>query len=234
MKKGLALLSMLFVMTLVVFPTGCNKDVETKDFDFKDFNEINISSAYKVEIIKDDIYSISITTDSDKLEYIEVTKVNNKLSIGIESHSTPINFNTLEAKITLPDINILNISGAVKAEMKGFSFNHDFQAIVSGASNLSGELEAGNVNFNIDGASTLQLSGSGEDIIANFSGASTINLSGFSLNNADIVMSSASDATIKLNGTLDANLSGASKLTYKGNPSLGNINTSSSSTISKG
>jgi len=35
MKKGLALLSMLFVMTLVVFPTGCNKDVETKDFDFK-------------------------------------------------------------------------------------------------------------------------------------------------------------------------------------------------------
>lgn len=105
---------------------------------------------------------------------------------------------------------------------------------MSGASNLNGEMDTGDVQFVIDGTSSLNLSGSGNNMLADIYGASNINLSGFHVNNVTIFMSSASNATIKLDGILNASLSGASKLVYKGNPSLGTISTSGSSTISEG
>jgi len=50
---------------------------------------------------------------------------------------------------------------------------------------------------------------------------------------AEINLSGASDATINASGRLDGDLSGASKLSYVGNPTLGSINTSGGSTISQ-
>jgi hypothetical protein len=58
-------------------------------------------------------------------------------------------------------------------------------------------------------------------------------LAGFTVNNADVSLSGASNGTVNLSGKLDANLSGASKLEYIGEPTMGAINTSGASTISK-
>ena len=53
------------------------------------------------------------------------------------------------------------------------------------------------------------------------------------VNNADVRLSGATSGTVNLNGRLDADLSGASKLSYLGEPTMGNINTSGASTLSK-
>jgi len=68
---------------------------------------------------------------------------------------------------------------------------------------------------------------------ADVSGASRFNLGGFMVNNADVTFSGASNGTVNLSGKLDANLSGASKLSYIGEPTMGNVNTSGASTLSK-
>jgi len=233
-KRNMTLFSVFLILATMVFSIGCSKDVVTLSYPFVDFNDINISSAYKVEITKADSFSITITTDSDKIDFLEVTQVSNRLSVGIVSHSPLIDFDTLEAKIALPDIFNITLLGAIKAELRGFNFNHSFRANLSGASNFSGEMETGDVQFVVDGASRLKLSGSGNNMLADIYGASSVNLSDFTVSNATIFMSSASNATVNLDGILNANLSGASKLVYKGNPSLGAISTSESSTISGG
>ena len=48
-----------------------------------------------------------------------------------------------------------------------------------------------------------------------------------------IGLSGASDGTVNLTGTLDADVSGASKLRYYGNPTMGDIETSGASSIKK-
>jgi hypothetical protein len=83
-------------------------------------------------------------------------------------------------------------------------------------------------------ASTVNLKGIADDILADVSGASIINLSDFKVNNANVFLSGASNGTVKLDGNLNASLSGASKLIYKGNPTFGIMNTSGGSTINKG
>jgi hypothetical protein len=77
------------------------------------------------------------------------------------------------------------------------------------------------------------LEGSADDMVADISGASSFKLDDFIVNNADIDFSGASSGTVNLNGRLDANLSGASRLWYIGEPTSTDINTSGGSTVSK-
>jgi len=139
----------------------------------------------------------------------------------------------LRASVTLPQLHGLTASGASRGTVSNFSSNEDLDITVSGASRVTGDVTAGNVEFGISGASTIQLEGSANDIDANVSGASHFNLEAFTVNNADVNFSGASSGTVNLNGRLDANLSGASRLWYIGEPTMGDINTSGASTISK-
>jgi hypothetical protein len=70
-------------------------------------------------------------------------------------------------------------------------------------------------------------------MVADVSGASRLNLGDFKVNDADVTLSGASSGTVNTGGRLDANLSGASKLSYIGEPTVGDINTSGASTLSK-
>ena len=103
----------------------------------------------------------------------------------------------------------------------------------SGASQITGDLSAADVNIDLSGASSVQLEGSGDDAVIKASGASSAKLAGFEVNNVDVNLSGASSGTINMDGRLDADLSGASSLSYIGEPTMGNINTSGASTLSK-
>ena len=56
---------------------------------------------------------------------------------------------------------------------------------------------------------------------------------GFPVHNADVKLSGASQATVNLDGRLDADLSGASHLEYIGEPTMGVMTTSGASTVSR-
>jgi len=77
------------------------------------------------------------------------------------------------------------------------------------------------------------LEGSANDVVVEADGASRVKLAGFTVNNADVSLGGASNGTVNLSGKLDADLSGASKLEYMGEPRMGTINTSGASTLSK-
>jgi hypothetical protein len=69
-------------------------------------------------------------------------------------------------------------------------------------------------------------------MVADVSGASSLKLDDFTVGNANVDFSGASSGTINLDGRLDADLSGASRLWYIGEPTMGTIDTSGASTIS--
>ena len=55
----------------------------------------------------------------------------------------------------------------------------------------------------------------------------------FPVTNGDLSVSGASQATVNLDGTLDAMVSGASTVYYIGEPTMGDIHVSGESTINK-
>lgn len=225
------------VCTLVILrgwlgPLVGSGELESEGYAFTGFTEVEISSAFQFEIEQSRSYSINITADDNVIDHVQVSKEGHTLKIRIRPvlHLGPM---TLRASVTMPQIHGLTVSGASRGTVRGFNTTEDTNVTVSGASRLTGNLTAGNIEFDISGASTAQLDGSANDIDANVSGASQLNLENFTVNNADVNFSGASSGTVNLDGRLDANLSGASRLWYIGEPTMGDINTSSASTISK-
>jgi len=207
-------------------------NLETEEYAFTNFTEVEISSAFEFEIEQSSSYSINVTADDNVIDYVRVSQDGQtlKISLGRVIWLGPV---TLRASVTMPQLRELTVSGASRGTVSGFSSTEDLDITVSGASRLTGDITAGNVEFGISGASTIQMEGSANDIDANVSGASRLNLDDFTVNNADVNFSGASSGTVNLNGRLDANLSGASRLWYIGEPTMGDINTSGASTISK-
>jgi len=207
-------------------------NVETKEYTFSDFNKVEISSAFEFEISQSGSYSVSITADDNIIDKVEVTKAGTTLKIDLKTipRLGPV---TLKAEVTMPKLRGLAVSGASRGTVSDFSSTENLDINVSGASKVTGDITAGDADFEVSGASTVQLEGLANNMAANVSGASRFNLGGLMVDNANVTFSGASNGTINLSGKLDAKLSGASKLSYIGEPTMGNINTSGASTISK-
>jgi hypothetical protein len=222
-------------------------NLTTEDYAFTDFTKVEVGSAFEFEIKQSSSYSINVTADDNVIDYVAVWRDGQTLHIsltrplrigavtlrigpGIFPILGPV---TLRASVTLPQLNGLTASGASHGTISDFSSTEDLDITVSGASIVTGDIVAGNVEFGISGGSTIQLEGSANDIDANVSGASHFNLDAFIVNNADVNFSGTSSGTVNLNGRLDANLSGASTLWYIGEPTSTDINTSGGSTASK-
>jgi len=227
MKKLIAAALVVIILALGLL-AGCGT-VRTQTYNFTDFTRVEVGYAFQVEVIQSDSYSISITASEDLFNFIQVTKEGDTLKIGLTQYVK----GTKKAEITMPDLRAINLSGATKGTIKGFSSSDDFYLDLSGASSLNGDLTAGDVDFDVSGASTLKLDGSAQDMVVNASGDGHVKLAGFSVRNADVTLSGASNGTVNLDGRLDADLSGASHLKYVGEPTLGDVDISGSSTISK-
>jgi len=227
-------------------------DVVTRELDITDFANVEVSHAFRVEITRSDTYSVAITANEKLFDYIDAVKSGDTLKIGMKPHLSIRGSITLEAKIAMPVLKKLRLSGASKGTAKGFSSQEDFDLHLSGASTLDIDIEAGKTKLETTGASKLngemklddadialsgasraELKGSANNVNLNASGASRLDLADFPLNDAEVYLSGASRATVNAKGNLDINLSGASRLEYAGNPTIRDIKVSGASKIKK-
>jgi len=259
MKKAVVPVILTAVLIAAAIFSGCSEtasgEVITETKDFSDFNYVDTGSAFEVEITRSDSYSVIISADESLFDYIEVSKIGATLKIYLNPRHIFTDFTlgakTLKAKITMPALYGLNLSGASKATITGFKSSKDFNLNVSGASSVdiddievgdiefevsgaskvSGSVNASDVRFEVSGASEVDLEGSADNIMLKASGASKVNLADFPLSNANAKLSGASETTLDVKGRLDAVLSDASRLYFQGNPTMGNISVTGASTI---
>jgi hypothetical protein len=124
------------------------------------------------------------------------------------------------------------LSGASELELIDLKTN-DAGFNLSGASDLRGGLTAAGADFVLSGASSVRLNGTADDLAVNASGASDITLSDFTVHNADIDLSGASECRVNADSELGIKLSGGSKLVYYGNPSIKSMDITSGSEVTK-
>ena len=208
-------------------------NLKTEEMEFTDFTAVEVGWAFEVSITHSSSYSVIITADEKIFDHIEVTRNESKLVIGLDS-SVIADGLFRKAEITMPELDELGLSGATRGTVEGFSTSNPFTLSLSGASSLQmTNMNVGDADIEVSGASTLSAIGTANDLVSLVSGASDMDLSDFPVNNAEVNINGASQATINVEGRLDAEVSGASSLQYLGDPTLGDINTSGGSTINK-
>jgi len=204
---AVALATMIYFWVIPVEPI-------TEELEYSHFINVDVSSAFHVVIIQDTEYRVIISADERIFDKINVTKTGNTLSIRTGPNT--ITASAPKATIRMPNLDRLVLSGASIGTVQGFSSSNSFSIELSGASSLKIEdTHVGDFEAKISGASTLTGEGSANNLI------SIVSLS----------LSGASQITVNLEGTLDAIVSGASTLYYIGEPTMGNIDISDTSTI---
>lgn len=241
-KKALSsLLILIIVSAVVIVAVGAVAvyfwlspgELISEEMQFSDFIAVDVSSAFEVEITQSSSYSILITADEKIFDNIEVTKTGNILSIGVEP-GIVISLSSLKAEITMPNLVELALSGASRGTIEGFSSSESFVVGLSGASRLDmQDINVGDIEVELSGASTLIAEGSGGNLVSIVSGASRLDLTDFPIDNSDLSISGASQVTVNLVGTLNAVVGGASTLYYIGEPTMGDIDISGDSSIDK-
>jgi hypothetical protein len=257
-REGLTAAFSLALITAVLL-TGCVSPfitktagpIITRDYDYTDFTSIEIGHAFNLEVTRADTYSISIDAGESVFDHIDVSKVGNKLKIDMDNMFFSFTRSPL-VKITMPELQGLEMSGAVKGEVSGFRSSHDFELLLSGASDLDMDMEAGNFNCDLSGASRvdgklkaantdivlsgaskIEMDGSGGNILLEASGASKAYLGKFTVTDATIELSGASETKLDITGKLGVSLSGVSTLEYSGNPTIGDTDISGGSSMDK-
>lgn len=225
-------------------------DVVTRELEITDFSKVEVSNAFRVEITQSDTYGVAITANEGIFDHIDAVKSGDTLKLGMKPHLRIRGSITLEAKITMPVLKYLKLSGASRGTAKGFSSQEDFGLNLSGASVLDMGIEAGKTNLELSGASKItgnvklgdadmtlsgasraELEGSANNVTLKANGASRLEMGGLTINDTDVHASGASRITVNTNGNLNIDLSGASKLEYAGNPTIRNIKVSGASKI---
>jgi hypothetical protein len=204
--------------------TGCERvristesgTLTTRDYDITGFTAVDVSSAFDVVITPSSTYSVTVTAGENMFDDIKVEKQGDTLRIFVEGLHIPFGGRTLEAKITMPELRGLELSGATEGTVTGFKSAANFNAEISGASSLNIDIETGNADFNISGASevTGRLKSAGTDMTVSGAAQTDMEIDTGSFK-GEISGAGEVNGTLKSTAT-DINLTGASDVELTG------------------
>lgn len=201
-----------------------------KEFNETDFDRLEIGDALHIDVEQGNFFEISVRGDRRNVNDLEVLKEGSTLIVRFDEwenrrHETYIT-------ITMPTVAGANFSGATNSRISGFDDLTKFDLYLSGASVSQIDMVAGEFKTVISGASVLNLRGSAGALDAEISGASVLKGFNFPVVSADVVATGASHGSVTVADDLHAVASGASSITYRGNPTV-TSDVSGSSSVNK-
>jgi hypothetical protein len=183
--------------------------IKTEARELPKFSAIDFGGAIEMEITAQKDQKVEIETDDNLLPLITTEVKGDTLYI---SSQQKINWhNPVKVRISVQDLNSLNVSGASKVNAVNLK-SDNFKLDVSGASKIKLEGEAGSFN-------------------AEASGASRVEADNLKTAKASASASGASKIFVFASDSVDADASGASNVTYSGNPKNVKKNASGASSV---
>lgn len=226
------LLSIMLVSCVsndILEPSG---SFEKKSRTVLEFTKLEISDAIEVEITQADSCSLQLETYTNYHPYI-YTEVSGSTLRIYTSSSVDLNGSKIKVYLTCKELSQIKASGATKTLFLNKIIGEQLNVFLSGASELKGEVNLKNLKLDISGASYINFAGSTTDLNIESSGASRTYLYSLIAENAVLDLSGASVAEVNTTKTLNVSASDASKVYYKGNPTISKSELTGASTLQK-
>ncbi|MCF0070316.1 DUF2807 domain-containing protein [Dyadobacter sp. CY261] len=190
----------------------------TRTYDFRNFDELEVSDAIRVNVIAGSSFSVEATGERNDLDDLNIFVQDGKLTARYNNSWRKRQ--RMDIDITMPDLTGVDFSGAVNATIDDFENLPSIEIDLSGASQCDFEGSGTNLKFDINGASQLNLFGKMKYLDGETSGASQLNAFDLQTEESDLEVSGASNAKIWITRLLKVKASGASTVRYRGNPKV--------------
>ena len=179
----------------------------TVTFDFVDFTEISVVSVFNVTVTQSPDFLVEVTIDQDAVDRVDVTQAGSRLTIGLLPGND--NIETIEAVVTLPVLNSIDLDGVVSATVNDFN-QSQMTTNIAGVSQLRGDsLTINELTASVAGVSRLSL----------------VNIDPIGSANIDVGGVSEAILNMGVGSALAGSLTGTSKLSYYGTNVMVNVMT---------
>lgn len=171
-------------------------DLETRQFDLAEFDEISIGGAFEVEVRFGDKQRVGVTIDDNLWDNLELKVKGGRLIVDWEERCQPDDDCRLE--LVVSSLQAMSISGAAEVDIAGFQ-GQDFE-------------------FRLSGAAELEMDGDVDQLDIQVSGAGEIDTRDLQARRVKVRISGAGNANITATESLDAKVSGVGNISYWGDP----------------
>jgi hypothetical protein len=179
--------------------TGSGK-VVTESRSVSGFNSLVVNGAGKVFIDRTGTESLAITTDDNMLPYIVTQVRDGKLTIEFKSNVVPNSLTDLTFRLTVKDLQAIEVNGAVALEGKG--------------------IEASQMAVNVSGAGAVKLDGKVDQLTVTISGSGAHNSENMECKRATVTNNGVGTAVVRVSDELNATINGVGFIEYIGSPKV--------------
>lgn len=206
----------------------------TKDgrsFEFEDFTEINVSSAFRVKVYKDDDFDVRLSGKRGDLDNVVMKQVDGELSIRYEDgdDSWRNRSKDITISIYLPELTYFKASGETNGYIEDFQ-NDELRLILSGDTDFKADINIKSLKIDLSGSSELELLGDADSLEVELSGVSKLNSTEMDAEYVTLDGRGESYAKVYADNKLKVNTSGNCRVYYRGT-SDAEIVSESSSTV---
>ncbi len=237
MKKTFLILSLLVNLVVTAQDKLFMNDPHIAKREAGNFNSIVVRGPFKVYFSEGKDTELAVSAKSASIRDHVVTRTDdNVLFIELDKGwaswlgQSP----DFRVYVAAPSLKSVKASGAVDFLVADILRSSQLSLQFSGASDFTGKLECDELKLAFTGASDMDAMGSCQTVDADFTGASKMSAAALKTKNASLNATGASNIKISVSGTLKANASGASNITYYGNPTGTNTRAMGASNIKKG
>jgi phage shock protein PspC (stress-responsive transcriptional regulator) len=190
-------------------------------FDMQGFESVHLSSIFNAEIIQSDKWEVVLKGDEEDLEDARVRLEDNILSIDFDRDISRWDHDRQKVFVYLrmPELENLEVSGTVRAVIRGFTQDL-MELALTGAASAEIDINVEDVEIDMAGMSKLTLFGNGERINVDIAGASTLNAFEYRVNTAIIDASGISHVRVHASEILEIDVTGGSEVRYRGDPQI--------------
>lgn len=215
----------VLIITVLIFITNLLTAQNKKGYPLKDFDKLDMSSAFQIEVTQGSTFSVSVDAErSEDLDDLSVIIRNGTLIAKYRDGKGGWKWNNNRKKvyfaIVMPTLKLVDFSGATKSKISGFNDLEELILKFSGAANSEINVKADKVKLDCSGASSIKMNGNASKMNFDVSGASNVNCYNFPARDVDADISGASSVKVNASKTLSVEASGASSLRYRGQPSV--------------
>jgi RNA polymerase sigma factor (sigma-70 family) len=198
----------------VASPTIGSGRSATKSWDIAGFTEVRVHDGFRAEITQGDSFKITISSDDNLMEYVQVFREGNALTMRLAADANLTPKQPLTAAIVLPTLHALTLRDLSSVSLKGVRSEGNFKLLLADVSKVEGTLDVGSADFEIRDASTLALTGTASSARLLARDGSHLRLQNFILKRCTLKLVDACDAqlTVKSDEPFSASVVNASRL----------------------
>ena len=194
-----------------------------------DFTGIKAGDAFNINITQSDANSVKVNAPENVQSQIKTEVKDGILTITTEGNIKDADEITIS--VAMKSLTSLDISGASDVKSENQLTCEKLTIITNGAGDIHLDVKANDIKADISGAGDVTLKGTAQLLDVTVSGAGDLKASNLEATKIKAKVSGAGDAKVYAIQGLDADVSGAGSIIYKGNPVDRNVNISGAGSV---